>query len=142
MITLAREEVGIHVLDRLAATSGARGALDRRQRLTSLGRWVRTDLANFEAELALLPRGDRVVHAAAHHLLDLRGKHLRPLCVALASRFGEGFTDRARGLAVAVELVHSATLLHDDVVDLAERRRGEPAACVVYGNAASIFAGA
>jgi octaprenyl-diphosphate synthase len=37
--------------------------------------------------------------------------------------------------------VHSATLLHDDVVDLAERRRGAPAACVVYGNAASIFAG-
>jgi octaprenyl-diphosphate synthase len=82
-----------------------------------------------------------VVHAAAHHLLDLRGKHLRPLCVALTSRFGDGFTDQARGLAVAVELVHSATLLHDDVVDVAERRRGEPAACVVYGNAASIFAG-
>ena len=37
--------------------------------------------------------------------------------------------------------MHSATLLHDDVVDLAERRRGQPAACVVYGNAASIFAG-
>jgi octaprenyl-diphosphate synthase len=82
-----------------------------------------------------------VVHSAAHHLLDLRGKHLRPLCVALASRFGDGFTEKARGLAVAVELIHSATLLHDDVVDVAERRRGEPAACVVYGNAASIFAG-
>ena len=61
--------------------------------------------------------------------------------MALASRFGDGFTARARGLAVSVELVHSATLLHDDVVDLAERRRGQPAACVVYGNAASIFAG-
>jgi octaprenyl-diphosphate synthase len=81
------------------------------------------------------------VHQAAHHLLDLRGKHLRPLCVALASRFGDGFTPRARGLAVAVELVHTATLLHDDVVDVAERRRGQPAACTVYGNAASIFAG-
>ncbi len=69
------------------------------------------------------------------------GKALRPLCVALASRFGEGFTERARSLAVAVELVHSATLLHDDVVDLAERRRGQPTACVTYGNAASIFAG-
>src|SRR5262249_57425798 len=61
--------------------------------------------------------------------------------VGLASRFGDGFTEKARALAVAVELVHSATLLHDDVVDVAERRRGEPAACVVYGNAASIFAG-
>ena len=129
------------VLDRLSGISRARGAPSLAERLASLERWVRDDLAGFEAELAAVPRGARVVHAAAHHLLDLGGKHLRPLCVALASRFGEGFTARARGLAVAVELVHSATLLHDDVVDLAERRRGAPAACVVYGNAASIFAG-
>jgi octaprenyl-diphosphate synthase len=132
---------GAIVLDRLANASGARGAVDLRQRLANLGRWVRQDLVEFEAELAVLPRGARVVQSAAHHLLDLRGKHLRPLCVALASRFGEGFTDRARGLAVAVELVHTATLLHDDVVDVAERRRGQPTAAVVYGNAASIFAG-
>lgn len=129
------------VLDRLAHVSAARGAPNLGERLASLDRWVRADLIAFEAELAALPRGARVVHSAAHHLLDLRGKHLRPLCVALASRFGDGFTEKARGLAVAVELIHSATLLHDDVVDVAERRRGEPAACVVYGNAASIFAG-
>jgi octaprenyl-diphosphate synthase len=129
------------VLDRLAHVSTARGAPSLGDRLATLDRWVRADLAAFEAELARIPRGARMVHAAAHHLLDLRGKHLRPLCVALASRFGDGFTDQARALAVAVELVHSATLLHDDVVDVAERRRGEPAACVVYGNAASIFAG-
>jgi octaprenyl-diphosphate synthase len=129
------------VLDRLAHVSTARGAPSLGDRLATLDRWVRADLVAFEAELAAIPRGARAVHAAAHHLLDLRGKHLRPLCVALASRFGDGFTEQARGLAVAVELVHSATLLHDDVVDVAERRRGEPAACVVYGNAASIFAG-
>jgi octaprenyl-diphosphate synthase len=129
------------VLDRLAHVSTARGAPNLGERLASLDRWVRADLIAFEAELAALPRGARVVHAAAHHLLDLRGKHLRPLCVALTSRFGDGFTEQARSLAVAVELIHSATLLHDDVVDVAERRRGEPAACVVYGNAASIFAG-
>ncbi len=143
-MTVAFESVtsaGPVVLDRLANISGARGAVDLRQRLAALGRWVRADLAEFEAELATLPRGARVVHQAAHHLLDLRGKHLRPLCVALASRFGDGFTPRVRGLAVAVELVHTATLLHDDVVDVAERRRGQPAAAVVYGNAASIFAG-
>jgi octaprenyl-diphosphate synthase len=129
------------VLDRLAHVSAVRGAPSLAERLASLDRWVRADLVAFEAELAALPRGARVVHAAAHHLLDLRGKHLRPLCVALTSRFGDGFTEQARGLAVAVELIHNATLLHDDVVDVAERRRGEPAACVVYGNAASIFAG-
>ncbi|HEV7555498.1 MAG TPA: polyprenyl synthetase family protein, partial [Kofleriaceae bacterium] len=129
------------VLDRLARVSEARGALALGDRLAILDRWVRADLVELEAELSAIPRGQRVVHAAAHHLLDCRGKHLRPLCVALASRFGDGFTPPARGLAVAVELVHSATLLHDDVVDIADRRRGEPAARVVYGNAASIFAG-
>ena len=129
------------VLDRLAHVSMARGALDLGQRLASLDRWVKADLADFETELAILPKGARIVQKAAHHLLDLRGKHLRPTCVALASRFGEGFSPKARSLAVSVELVHTATLLHDDVVDLAERRRGEPAACTVYGNAASIFAG-
>src|SRR3954470_11947700 len=129
------------VLDRLAHVSTARGAPSLGERLATLDRWVRADLVAFEAEIAALPRGARVVHQAAHHLLDLRGKHLRPMCVALTSRFGDGFTEAARSLAVAVELVHSATLLHDDVVDVAERRRGQPAACVVYGNAASIFAG-
>lgn len=129
------------VLDRLSHVSTARGVPALAERLAQLDRWVRTDLLEFERELDAIPRGARVVHQAAHHLLDLRGKHLRPLCVALTSRFGEGFTPAARALAVAVELVHSATLLHDDVVDLAERRRGQPTASVVYGNAASIFAG-
>jgi octaprenyl-diphosphate synthase len=129
------------VLDRLSRVSVRRDVPSLAERLTALDRWVRDDLTTLERDLAAIPRGARVVHAAAHHLLDLRGKHLRPTCVALASRFGAGFTPRARSLAVAVELVHSATLLHDDVVDVAERRRGQPTACVVYGNAASIFAG-
>ncbi|MBA3541837.1 MAG: polyprenyl synthetase family protein [Deltaproteobacteria bacterium] len=131
----------LRVLDRLAHVSTSRGAPDLGERLANLDRFVRGALIEFEAELKTIPQGPRAVQLAAHHLLDLKGKHLRPLCVALASRFGEGFTPRARGLALAVELVHTATLLHDDVVDLADRRRGRPAARVIYGNAASIFAG-
>jgi len=138
----------IAVLDRLAHVSMRREAPVLADRLAALDRWVRDDLVNLDRDLDAFSRsakplreGGRVVHAAANHLLDLKGKHLRPTCVALASKFGEGFTPRARSLAVAVELVHSATLLHDDVVDVAERRRGQPTACVVYGNAASIFAG-
>lgn len=129
------------VIERLATTTTLRAAPALGERLALLERFVRDDLVDFASELATVARGPRVVHAAAHHLLDIRGKHVRPLCVALASRCGTGFDDRARSLAVAVELVHSATLLHDDVVDVAPRRRGEPTAAVVYGNAASIFAG-
>ena len=141
MTQLAVSTTPSDVLDRLAQVSEARGVGSLGARLVALDRWVKADLHEFEAELAVLPRGAKLVQQAAHHLLDLRGKHLRPMCVALASRFGDGFTPRTRTLAVAVELVHTATLLHDDVVDLAERRRGQPAACTVYGNAASIFAG-
>lgn len=129
------------VLGRLADISTAGGAPDLGSRLAALDRWVRADLVEFEAELAALSRSAHIVGQAAHHLLDLRGKHVRPTCVALASRFGNGFLPQARAMAVAVELVHTATLLHDDVVDVAERRRGAPTARAIYGNAASIFAG-
>src|SRR5688572_15627343 len=106
-----------------------------------VARWVTHELRDVERALEAVPRGERIVQRAAHHLLDLGGKHLRPMCVALASKVGTGFDARACELAVAVELVHTATLLHDDVVDLADTRRGRAAARVVYGNAASIFAG-
>lgn len=118
-----------------------RGLPDLAARLTALQRWIRSDLNDFEAELAALPRGARAVQKAAHHLLDLGGKHLRPMCVALAAKLGSGFDESARHLAMAAELVHTATLLHDDVVDLGDTRRTVPTARTVYGNATSIFAG-
>ncbi len=128
------------LLARLGAVAGPRAG-DLARSLHELDAWVARDLRDFAAELGGLERGDSMVERCAHHLLDLDGKHVRPLCVVLASRVGSGFGDAARQLAVAVELVHSATLLHDDVVDLGDTRRGAPTSRVVYGNAASIFAG-
>lgn len=128
------------LLARLGAVVGPRAA-SLADRLRDLESWIARDLIEVEEELGRLVRGDSLVEKSAHHLLDLGGKHVRPLCVALASRAGTGFSPAARQLAVAVELVHSATLLHDDVVDLGETRRGSPTARLVYGNAASIFAG-
>ena len=128
------------LLARLGAVVGPR-ASDLADHLRELEGWVARDLRDFAAELAGIERGASLVERTAHHLLDLDGKHVRPLCVVLAARVGRGFDDAARQLAVAVELVHSATLLHDDVVDLGDTRRGAPTARVVYGNAASVFAG-
>jgi octaprenyl-diphosphate synthase len=125
----------------LSTVVGAQGLFDLAARLGELDRWIGNELRDFEEDLAVVPNGVRAVQAAAHHLLDLGGKHLRPMCVALASKCGTGFAPAARQLAVAVELVHTATLLHDDVVDLADTRRGSPTARTIYGNAASIFAG-
>jgi octaprenyl-diphosphate synthase len=109
-------------------------------KLADLSELVAPDLARIELTT---PRsgGDRAIHKGASHLLVQGGKRLRPICVSLAARLGSGFDDRALQLAVAVELVHAATLLHDDVVDVGDTRRGAPSARVVFGNAVSIFAG-
>src|SRR5688500_8793613 len=93
-------------------------------RLVDLQALLGEDLTAVEAELKTLPRRAAVVARSAHRLLDLGGKRLRPMCVALAARAGSGFGAAALEHAVAVELVHAATLLHDDVVDLGETRRG------------------
>ena len=129
------------VISQLGEVCSDRGLDDLARRLAELQAWIAADMARFEDDLAAVERGASVVHRSAHHLLDLGGKHLRPMCVALAARLGDGFGPAARQLAVAVELIHSATLLHDDVIDLGETRGGAQAARLVYGNAASIFAG-
>lgn len=129
------------VLERLEALASGRGSADLAERLRRIARWLSGDLGQIEAALETTADGTGPVRDVVHHLLDLGGKRLRPMCVALAARAGSGFGPAARELAVAVELVHTATLMHDDVVDLGEVRRGAPTARRVFGNAASIFAG-
>lgn len=129
------------VLSRLQDVCENRGLGDLALALADLSALVAADLVQVEGEFSGLGAGDDVVMKSAAHLLSLEGKRLRPVCVMLAARAGTGFDERGRDLAVAVELVHSATLLHDDVVDQGTLRRGETTARLLYGNAASVFAG-
>ena len=131
------------VLGQLKATVAGRGLPALAEEIATLADLVAHDLAWCEAAFREIEElsTPTAVARSAKHLLELGGKRLRPLCVALAARCGSGFGPAAQKLAVAVELVHSATLLHDDVVDVGDIRRGAPAARVIYGNAASIFAG-
>ena len=133
--------VGIDLLARLEGICVDRGLGNLADRLGDMVAFIGQDLEAFERELALLPRDSRRVNESALHLVDLGGKRLRPMCLILAAKVGSSVDQKVMDLAVAVELVHSATLLHDDVVDLSDHRRGAPAARAVYGNAASIFAG-
>lgn len=134
-------QTSARLIGQLSTIAHTRGLVDLADRLKQLWLWVEDELQQFDAELATLPTGDSRIEKAAHHLLDMGGKHLRPMCLAIAAKAGTGFDERARHLAVAVELVHSATLLHDDVIDLGDARRGHPTSRVIYGNAASIYAG-
>jgi len=89
---------------------------------------------NFRSQAFLIP-------AIGKHILGSGGKRIRPLLLLLTSRLCGYEGDRCIPLASIVEFVHTATLLHDDVVDGADLRRGEKSANVVWGNQASVLVG-
>ncbi len=95
---------------------------------------------------------DRLIHARmnsgvplipdlARHLIDSGGKRLRPLLTLAAARAGGYGGDSHVMLAAAVEFIHTATLLHDDVVDESTLRRGKVSANLMWGNKPSVLVG-
>jgi octaprenyl-diphosphate synthase len=82
-----------------------------------------------------------MINQVAHYIISAGGKRIRPLLVLLFSR-ALGFEGSERfELAATVEFVHTATLLHDDVVDESALRRGRQTANALFGNAASVLVG-
>ena len=77
----------------------------------------------------------------AHHLIDSGGKRLRPMLTIAAAKLCGYRGDGHVRLAAAVEFMHTATLLHDDVVDESDYRRGKASARRVWGNQASVLVG-
>lgn len=91
-------------------------------------------LDRMQSEIPLIP-------ALAGHLISGGGKRLRPmLTLAGAALVGYNGT-RQHKLAAAVEFIHTATLLHDDVVDGSDLRRGKAAANIIFGNPATVLVG-
>ncbi|CAO4845150.1 MAG: Octaprenyl diphosphate synthase [Holosporales bacterium] len=83
-----------------------------------------------------------IIPALGKHILHAGGKKLRPLLtLACAKVFQENISDGAIALAAAVECIHTATLIHDDVLDESELRRGVPTANSLWGNSCSILVG-
>jgi octaprenyl-diphosphate synthase len=130
--------VSVALLRDAAERAGARAG----DRLAEVHEFLATDMAVVDRELARLVRdGLAPATDSAVHLLEAGGKRVRPLTVLLgAACFGTPPAS-ARDLAVVAELVHLATLLHDDVIDDGQERRGRPTPRRIWGNAVSVLAG-
>lgn len=82
-----------------------------------------------------------LIRKVGEYVLASGGKRMRPMLVLLAARLTGYQGDKHIGVASVVEFIHTATLLHDDVVDSADLRRGEASANSVWGNEASVLVG-
>ena len=91
-------------------------------------------LARTGSEVTMIPE-------VANHLINSGGKRLRPILTIALAQLAGYVGDGHVKLAAAVEFMHTATLLHDDVVDESELRRGRLAARMLWGNEASVLVG-
>lgn len=101
--------------------------------------------ADFDEVNALIMRQlhSRVplVEKIGHYIISAGGKRLRPLVVLLSARACGLDDPRQHSLAAIIEFLHTATLLHDDVVDTSDQRRGRSTANALWGNAPSVLVG-
>lgn len=111
----------------------------------SPARVVEDDLAAVETKLSrLLDSNERIIAEICHYLVDSGGKRLRPTFILLVYRACGGSDEKvedAIDAAIALELIHSATLLHDDIIDAGMLRRGKPSAFARYGAGGTLIAG-
>ncbi len=127
--------VVVALADSEKKTSAARD-IEALVRLTAddMGRVNETILSRTGSEVTMIPE-------VANHLISSGGKRLRPM-LTLAGAVLTGYRgDGHVKLASSVEFMHTATLLHDDVVDESDMRRGKPAARMLWGNEASVLVG-
>ena len=103
---------------------------------------VKSDLEKVEREISLESVASvDAVTTIGRYLQDGGGKRLRPILVLLASKLVGDVTDGSIRMAAVVEMIHTATLVHDDVIDIAETRRGRPSSNTVWGNHTCVLAG-
>jgi heptaprenyl diphosphate synthase len=98
------------------------------------------DLIEKELQTAIKSNSDLLQNASLN-LLQAGGKRLRPLFVLLSAKFGQYDIQAIKNVAVALELIHMASLVHDDVIDDAELRRGKPTVKAKWDNRIAMYTG-
>ncbi len=130
------KETGLSSLSPSTALAGELSTVERLQTL------LQDDIAEVEEILkARAASPVKMIPELASYIVAAGGKRLRPIVTIAAAHAAGGATQSTYALAAAVEFIHTATLLHDDVVDESDLRRGKPAAKSVWGNSASILVG-
>lgn len=103
---------------------------------------VATEFAQVDDVIVELLQSDvEMVENIGHYIIKAGGKRMRPLLVLLSAKALGSIEDVHIRFAAVVEFIHTATLLHDDVVDLSTLRRGMPTANEAFGNAPSVLVG-
>jgi octaprenyl-diphosphate synthase len=136
---MSREQAVLSQLD-ASAVRGVRP--EKAQAALSEVPLLAEELVALEQELTRATEdAEETLRAAARHLVGSGGKRIRPTVTLLACGACNGTLRSAVPFACAAELTHSATLLHDDVIDDGPMRRGQPASRVLWGNAVSVLSG-
>ncbi|AHV98085.1 polyprenyl synthetase family protein [Paenibacillus sabinae] len=100
------------------------------------------DMEALEKELYLSVQGDdHLLTETSLHLLKAGGKRLRPVFVLMGGKFGTYDLGKLKRVAIPLELIHSASLVHDDVIDDADTRRGEPTVKAKWGDKIAMYTG-
>ena len=130
---------GEHVLGIVVPLTGAREPKASLQLLFDL---VNDDMGAVNRIIIDKARSDvDLIPELARHLIDSGGKRLRPMLTIATSRMCGYEGEEHVQLAASVEFMHTATLLHDDVVDESDMRRGKKSARILWGNEASVLVG-
>ncbi len=126
----------------MGAVISLEDTLDDQPSIEPLVQLVSADMQRVN-QLILTKAGSDVamIPEVANHLISSGGKRLRPMLTLAAAQMCGYSGDGHVVLATSVEFMHTATLLHDDVVDESDLRRGKPAARKVWGNQASVLVG-
>src|SRR5947207_15545669 len=111
--------------------------------LDSIRSLVQPDLEAVDLFVSTELRSDiPLINELIDYIIKCGGKRIRPLVVLLSARAFSHAKSHHVDLAAAIELIHTATLLHDDVVDSSALRRGQETAHTIWGNEASVLVGA
>ncbi|RSK27434.1 heptaprenyl diphosphate synthase component II [Bacillus sp. HMF5848] len=111
-------------------------------KLSSVYHYLHSDLQTIEKELEKTISAEHpLLQEASLHILQAGGKRIRPLFVLLAAKYGKYDIHHVKNVAAALELIHMASLVHDDVIDDASIRRGKSTIKAKWDNKVAIYTG-